>query len=156
MSLDPGSRFPSLPLQDLAGHPVDPVKLLGDVPLSLVGFGHQDCDTTRLTLPYLDRMHRLGARVLAILQDDAAGAAALQERIGAFAMPVLLDPSPYRFGAEIQAKVVPILWLLGSGLVVEAGSEGFRRADLESFAARLGLGAPFFKPGEKAPALRPG
>jgi hypothetical protein len=35
-------------------------------------------------------------------------------------------------------------------------SEAFRRDDLEGFAARLGVAPPFFRPEDRAPALRPG
>jgi hypothetical protein len=155
MSLAAGTPFPEVVLQDLEGRAAAPAAALGDR-LALVVFGHKDCDTTRLTLPYVDRMHRQGAPAFAILQDDAAGVAALQERIGALQLPIFLDQAPYAFATAVAAGVVPLLFLVGADGVIESVAEGFKRAEMEAFAARFGLGAPFFKPGEKAPALRPG
>ena len=36
----------------------------------LLVVGHGDCGTTRLALPYLERIHRGGGRVALVLQED--------------------------------------------------------------------------------------
>jgi hypothetical protein len=46
--------------------------------------------------------------------------------------------------------------LVGTDGVVQLLSEGFSRADLETFASQLGLEAPLFTTDDPAPVYRPG
>ncbi|HET9317457.1 MAG TPA: hypothetical protein VFQ51_17830, partial [Vicinamibacteria bacterium] len=66
----PGT-LPPLRLSDPAGH----VRALSDAWASgpaLVLVGHSGCDTTRFTLPFVDRVHRRRSRggVELVLQDE--------------------------------------------------------------------------------------
>ena len=125
---------------------------------ALVLIGHKNCKTTRQTLPYVDRIWRRrgeGAGVLAILQDDAATARELARSLS-LALPLRLEGDPYPLANELGLKTVPTLFLLDREGQIRGLSEGFVRADLESFAERLGVAAPLFTPEDKAPAMKPG
>jgi len=146
--------FPETALPDVEGHVAPLAPAWGDG-RALVLLGHRDCKTTRQTLPYLDRIHRRGGRVLAVLQDDAATARALARELD-LALPMRLEGDPYPLAAALGIWTVPTLILVEpSGAIAEV-SEGFQRDDIEAFAARLGLEPPLFVPADNAPAQRPG
>lgn len=120
--------------------------------------GHRDCKTTREALPHLDRIHRRrgkDASVVAVLQDDSRTASALASQLG-LALPIVLDPEPYPLSRDLALEVVPTLFLVERGGRIAATSEAFRRADLEAFAARLGVKGPLFAGHENVPTFRPG
>ncbi len=122
---------------------------------ALVLVGHRDCTTTRLSLRFLDRIHAgrgQGSGVVAVLQDDPDTAREMMDEFG-LSLPVALDLPPYDFARELGLVTVPTLFLVGKDGRVEGCTEGFKRADLERYA---GLAGELVRPGEKAPALRPG
>jgi hypothetical protein len=147
------SAFPALSLPALEGPPRD----LSRAPHpALVVFGHAECATTRLLLPFAERIHRgrrAGTEVVVVLQGVAEEARALVSDLGLRA-PVLLDPPPYALGTALRARTVPLTMVVRGGLVEETWP-AFRRADLERAAELFGA-APLFGPEEDVPALRPG
>jgi hypothetical protein len=155
-SYAPPATFPalSLPHADGQERPLPDAWRAGP---ALIVVGHSGCDTTRFTLPYVERAHRERTRgaALAILQDEPADAQALAQRLG-LTLPIALDRPPYPLVSALALPLVPVVFLVGEDGRVEGVSEAFRRADLEAFARRLGTPEPFFRPGDKAPALRPG
>jgi hypothetical protein len=150
------ASFPALSLAGIDGgeHPLSEAWRGGP---AVIVVGHSGCDTTRFTLPYVDRVHRERTRgtALAVLQDEPGDARALVERLG-LTLPVVLDRDPYPLVSALALPLVPVVFLVREGGAVEVASEAFLRADLEAFAARLGVPAPFFRPGDKAPGRRPG
>jgi hypothetical protein len=124
---------------------------------ALVAFGHGDCATTRLALPFVDRLHRRkgAGRVVVVLQDVPSEARALAEALD-LQVPILLEADPYPLAAELELRTVPTLMLVDGEGRVAAASEGFRRDDLESFGARLGLDGPLFDAADRAPLQKPG
>lgn len=154
---------------ELAGRPFPPIALPGldgtSEPVvgaagswNLVAVGHSDCGTTRLVLPYLMRMRaRAGPRssVVLVLQDDADAARAFLAETGN-GLVVRLEADPYPLSRELGLTTVPTLFLVSPAGRIEARSEGFQRKALEEIARRLGVTAPFFRPTDAAPALRPG
>lgn len=147
--------FPPLALPALDGgvrelsHPAGP---------TLVALGHGECATTRLLLPYVDRIHRrraAGTDVVIVLQDTPDDARALVEELGLSA-PVLLDPEPWALGTALGATTVPLSLLVAPGGTIERAFPAFRRTDVEEAAARLGVQGPLFTADDRAPALRPG
>ena len=52
--------------------------------------------------------------------------------------------------------MVPALVLVDRDGRIDRVSVGFRRADLEAFAARLGVAGTLFTPEDGAPEFRPG
>jgi peroxiredoxin len=156
MPAAPGA-FPSLRLPDPQGRSVALAGFWTEGP-ALVVLGHRDCKTTRETLPRVDRVFRRrgpGASVVAVLQDDAETARALVSQQG-LALPVLLDPEPHPLALALALEAVPALFLVEPGGAIAAASAGFCRADVEAFAARLGVVGELFASDERVPAFRPG
>jgi hypothetical protein len=120
-----------------------------------VVLGHADCATTRLALPFVDRMHRSGARVVLVLQDTPEAARALIDQLS-LAAPTALDPDPYRFSGEVGIGIVPTLFLVGGDGRVARVVEGFQRSEIETLASELGLAGPIVRAGDEVPDFRPG
>jgi len=155
--LGPPAPFPDVELPGLDGgrRPLSEAWRRGH---ALVAVGHGDCQTTRLSLQFVDRLHRLAAppaTAVAVLQDGAAEARELVAEL-ALALPVWLEPDPYPLADRLGLVTVPTFFLVGPEGRIEAMSEAFRRADFEAFAVRLGIPPPLFRAGDDAPALRPG
>ncbi len=149
--------FPPLTLHDVAARPIDLSASWADGP-ALILVGHCDCQTTRQALPHLDRIHRRRARgacVLAVLQDEPETVHALTSQLG-LTLPIALEPDPYPLARALSLEVVPALFLVQPGGAIAALSEGFRRADLEGFAERLGVEGALFSVDEIVPVFRPG
>jgi peroxiredoxin len=150
-------RFPGATLPDLDGAPRSLAEAWRDGD-ALVLIGHRTCKTTRQTLPYVDRLWRrraAGHEVVAVLQDTPEEARELARTLS-LEMPLRLEADPYPLAQELGLTTVPTLFLLDRDGQIRATSEGFSRADLESFAQRLGVPAPLFTPEDKAPAMKPG
>ena len=157
MPVAASGAFPRLSLEALAGgaRALETAWAQGE---ALILLGHRNCKTTRETLPFVDRLHRRkgeGATVLAVLQDDRETAATLVSEKG-YEVPVLLEADPYPLATALQLVTVPTLFLVRRGGGIEKAVEGFNRAELEGFAARLGVAGPLFVPEDNAPAFKPG
>jgi hypothetical protein len=125
---------------------------------TLVCIGHHDCETTRLLLPFIDRIHRQaspGRDVLAVLQDAPEDARAVVRELG-LTLPVLLDPEPWALGSALGLTTVPLTLAVEPGGAIARSWPAFRRADVAEAAELFGAPAPFFLPTDQAPALRPG
>jgi hypothetical protein len=141
---------------DLTGTPQPLASFWAQFP-TLVVHGHRTCGTTRLSLPFADRLHRRRTRgaVVAVLQDTPDVAAQLARELD-LTLPILLEPDPYPLATELGLSAVPTLTLVGNDGKVLMQAEGFRRADFETFADKLGVHGAFFNAADKAPAQRPG
>jgi hypothetical protein len=148
------ASFPDAALPDVEGRLARVGEAWAEGP-ALVILGHRSCKTTRQTLPYVDRIHRRGGRVLAVLQDDAATARELLGELG-LALPVRLEGDPYPLAAALGIVTVPTLLLVEKTGAIAAASEGFARGDIEMFAGRLGLAAPLFAPEDGTLPPKPG
>lgn len=149
-----GDRFPPVALPDLDGTLRPLTRHWADGP-ALVAIGHAECGTTRLALPFVDRVRRRGGRVVTVLQEDAAGARALLDELR-LETPVVLDLDPFLFGEQLGIETVPTLVRVEPSGVVAAVVEGFDRDALEALAAALGVTTPLMLPEDEAPRLRPG
>jgi hypothetical protein len=150
-------RFPREALPDVQGVPYALAEAWANGP-ALFMLGHRNCKTTRETLPWVERIHRRrgpGASAVAILQDDAETA---RELIAALKLelPVRLESDPYVVAAALEIVTVPTLFLVNPDGEIVGVSEALRRADLERFAAKLGVKGALFGPEDKVPALKPG
>jgi hypothetical protein len=155
--LGPPAAFPDVDLAGLDGKraPISEAWARG---WALIAVGHSECGTTRLCLPFIDRIHHRRpptSTAVAVLQDSTADARALVEEL-ALELPVRLEEDPYPLATQLGIGTVPTLFLVTPHGRIDAVAEAFRRADLEAFAARLQVPPPFFLPGDDAPALRPG
>jgi hypothetical protein len=148
----PGDSLPDLALQTLDGAPHG----LGGA--AVLAIGHGDCQTTRLALPYIDRIHRrCGApgAVALVLQDEPGDARALAAELG-LSLPLLLDREPYAAGARLGLEVVPTLVVMDPAGRVRSVTEGFDRQALEEAAAAAGVRGTLFEAMDRAPRMRPG
>jgi hypothetical protein len=155
--LGAGDAFPDHMLRDPEGSKLVVSPAWSGGP-ALIALGHAECSTTRLALPYLQRLwarRGAGTSVLAVLQEDAAGARALAAELDLM-LPVQLDEYPYPLSRAVGLQTVPTFFLVGVDGCVVSTSEGFSRDDLETFAAALGSIGPLFGVGEEGPRHRPG
>jgi hypothetical protein len=149
-------NFPDHALADLDGR-VRPLAQAWRDGEALVLIGHRDCSTTRLALPFFERIYRRRTRGTAVLvlQDDAAAARGLSAEL-ALSVPIRLEPAPYALAGALQLEAVPTLVLVERDGRIARVSEGFDRAALEALAARMGVSGPLFEPDDQAPVFRPG
>src|SRR4051794_19185882 len=108
-----GQAFPDAPLPGIDGGAAPPLSALWATEPVLVVIGHRTCSTTRLALPFLDRIHRRGPKgvVVALLQDTPENAEGLRAE-QSLELPVRLDLSPYDFAARLGITTVPTLFLI--------------------------------------------
>ena len=158
LRFQPPHPFPHLSLPDLEGAERAFVTAWAHRP-ALIVFGHRDCATTRMTLPFVDRIHRRrpsDACVLAVLQDEPASARELIQDLD-LALPVMLEADPYPVSAELALRSVPTLLLVGTDGAIRRAAEGFKREDLEAMARAMGMVGPLFTDADAGvPARRPG
>ena len=147
--------FPDLALADLDGRPHSLAEAWRDGE-ALFLIGHGDCSTTRQAIPYVDRIHRRKTRgaVVLVLQDDAQAARRLAAEEG-LALPIRLEPDPYPLARALDLGVVPALVLVDREGRIDRVSVGFRRADLDAFAARLGVAGTLFDARRRSPRVPP-
>jgi hypothetical protein len=151
------ASFPTITLPDLEGNP-RPLDEAWSEGRALFLVGHGDCQTTRDSLPYLERIHRhraSGASVVLVLQDDRDTARGIVAELG-LRVPVRLDPDPYPLARALDLVAVPTFYLVDRQGRIERVSMGLSRSDLEGFASILGVAGPVFVPGDQAPEFRPG
>ena len=158
LKFQPPHPFPHLSLPDLEGAERAFVAAWATRPALFV-FGHRDCVTTRMALPFVDRIHRRRppeTSVIAILQDDADSARALRRDLE-LDLPVWLEADPYPVAAEIGLRSVPTLMLVGTNGLIARTCEGFKRDELEAMAREIGMAGPLFTEADASvPARRPG
>ena len=153
----PPNPFPSHALPDLVGRE-RPLALSWASGPSLIVIGHRDCATTRLTLPFVDRIHARRApttSVIVVLQDEPEAARALAADLG-LTVPVLTETDPYPLAAELKLRAAPTLMLVGTDGKIQKAAEGFSRDALEEFSRLVGITEPLFSPDDTAPPRRPG
>jgi hypothetical protein len=158
LRFQPPHAFPPLSLPDLSGAERPLVTAWAEGPALFV-VGHRDCVTTRLALPFVDRIHRRrppAASVVAILQEDPESARELVHDLD-LTLPVRLEADPYPLSSELDLRTVPTLMLVGPDGHIARALEGFRRDELEALAREMGVAGPLFADADAGvPARRPG
>jgi len=158
LRFQPPHPFPHVSLLDLGGAERPLVTAWAEGP-ALVVVGHRDCPTSRLALPFVDRIHRRRApasSVIAILQDDPESARELVHDLD-LTLPVRVEAEPYPLSSELDLRTVPTLMLVGTDGRIARAVEGFRRDELEALARELGVAGPLFGEADAGvPARRPG
>jgi len=158
LRFQPPHPFPLLSLPDLEGAERPFVTAWAARPALFV-FGHRDCITTRMTLPFVDRIHRRrppDTSVIAILQDDAESVRELRRDLE-LDLPVRLEADPYPVAAEMDLRTVPTVMLVGTDGRIARTCEGFKRDELEALARAMGMVGPLFTEADAGlPPRRPG
>src|SRR2546427_2562066 len=111
--LGPPAAFPDIDLPGLDGKraPISEAWARG---WALIAVGHTECETTRLTLPFVDRIHHRSpptSAAVAVLQDAAPGARALVAEL-APAPSVRLGGDPYPPAKQLGRGTVPTPFLV--------------------------------------------
>jgi hypothetical protein len=158
LRFQPPHPFPHLSLPDLEGAERPFVTAWAARPALFV-FGHRDCVTTRMALPFVDRIHRRrppDTSVIAILQDDAESVRELRHDLE-LDLPVRLEADPYPVATEMDLRSVPTVMLVGTDGLIARTCEGFKRDELEAMARAIGMVGPLFTEADAGvPARRPG
>lgn len=128
----------------------------------LLVFFKTTCPTSRLVLPYLEKLHQAcpTLAVLGVSQDPVAETDAFVGELGV-TFPMLLEERPWEVSARYGLIGVPAVFLIGPAGGVEDMMEGWQRAAINRLAAsasRLVGEAPVVlsTPGDGAPELKPG
>lgn len=117
-----------------------------------------------MTWPFLERIRQVAEggklRVLAVSQDNAAKTRAFNERTGA-RLDTRYDPEPWKVSDALGMTAVPTLFRVSPDGTIAETVEGFDRKALEGLARRAAslAGKPpseLFRPGDNAPAFKPG
>ena len=135
---------PGAPAPDLA---------LDAAPVVLVFFKIA-CPTCQYAFPYLERLHRAGARLLAISQDDPEGTSQFHAEFGV-TIPTIFDREEDGYPASNAYGIthVPSLFQIEHGKITWTTS-GFSKSDLTELARRLS--APLFLDTDQVPMWKPG
>ena len=136
-------------------------ELLASGPV-LLAFYKGSCPTCRLTLPFLERLHRGqsggGLQVVAISQDDADASMEFNRNYG-ITFATLIDPHEpgvprYPASNAYAITNVPSLFLVEQDGSISQSVAGFEKAQLESLGQRFGV--TIFGPSERVPVYQPG
>ena len=111
------------------------------------------CPTCQFTLPFLNRLHERGLRVIGISQDDAAGTKDFTDHFK-ITFPVLRDAAGYPVSNAFKIDHVPAMFLVAQDGIISWSLNGFGKAELEKLGLRT-VGSPFQQT-ERLPAMRPG
>ncbi len=106
-----GETVPDFSLTDMRGVTYRLSEMVTRQP-TLLAFFKKTCATSRLSLPFVERLHKLypALQLLGISQDDEADTSTLIEQAG-LTFPVVLDRD-WKVSAEYDLFTVPSLFLL--------------------------------------------
>lgn len=105
-----------------------------------------ECPTCQYTLPFLERLHKSGANVIGVAQNDAKQTESFANQYG-LSFPLLIDAPDYKVSKAFALSTVPTMFAVRNGNV-EFASDGWVRKDFEKLAERARAAAPVFKPQE--------
>jgi len=161
--LGAGERVGEFEIPDLEGRRVRPLEWAGDGRL-LIAVVKDDCPTCRLTLPYLERVHRrLGGgtpRIVSVSQDDPDRSRSFAAEMG-LTFPVVVDAPGYAVSGLFGIEFVPSLFIVDRHGLVHRALTGFLKAGIEDLASDLAasMNAPRFRvfdDADQVPILKPG
>jgi peroxiredoxin len=112
------------------------------------------CQTSQLTLPFLERLKN-NVGIVGISQDDVPST---KEFLDYFKItfPVLIDSAGDRYAVSSAYRLtnVPSMFLIGQDGRISWTLDCFHRVELESLGRRLGV--ELFTEDDKVPLLKPG
>jgi len=159
-ALEPGARFPKIPLRDESGAAADP-KRPGE---TLYAVFKTTCPTCELTWPFLERIRKIAEggpfSIVAVTQDDPAKTKAFDARLRT-RLETLYDREPWPASDALGLENVPTLFRVGADGVIAETIVGFDRAAMQGLARRASAAArrpptELFTASDHAPAFKPG
>ena len=150
--------FPELELADLDGVVHTRCAAAWRDGEALVLIGHGDCSTTRLTLPFFERIHRRrtrGSRRCWCCRTRPRRRGRCG-RSWTCSVPIRLEPAPYPLAAELRLVAVPTSLLVDRTAASSARRRGSTGTPSKPWPQRLGAEGPLFAPDDRAPVFRPG
>jgi peroxiredoxin len=128
---------------------------------TLLTFFKRSCAVSRMTLPFVERLHRQypAVQVVGISQDDQDDAAFIVDQ-SALSFPVLLDTN-WQVSIAYDLVTVPTIFLLDTNGAVKCLNYGWQKANMEALAADVAQSAgaepvPLFTDSDKVPVFKPG
>jgi peroxiredoxin len=128
----------------------------------LLIFYKTTCPTCQLTLPFMEKLHRLyggSVRIWGVVQDPPQEAQGFAKKYG-LSFPQLIDYPDYPASVDYHVEVVPTLYLISPEGKVEFVSQSFVRAEIERLTQMLasisGLAYEDIFAGSSVPAFKPG
>ena len=128
---------------------------------TLVAFFKRSCMTSKLTLPFIERLHQNypALQTLGVSQDSAAETAEFAQATG-LSFAVLLDED-WKVSAAYDLFTVPTVFLLDTNGIVKRVNMGWNKehytALSDEIAGLLGVTVvPLLNDADKVPAFRPG
>jgi peroxiredoxin len=153
--LEEGSRAPEFQLELLDGGATTLTQILAGGP-ALLAFFKISCPVCQMTFPFLERIHASGAvRIFGVSQNDAGDTHEFNREFGV-TFPTLLDSEDGGFPASNDYGIssVPTMFLVEPGGLISNVMEGWRKKDMEGFAASAGIN--LFRPGDYVPEWKAG
>ena len=128
---------------------------------SLIAFFKQSCVTSRLTLPFVERLHRHypALQVLGISQDDADDTSAFVQQTG-LTFPVVRD-GDWKVSTAYDLFTVPSLFLLDMGGTVRRVNMGWSKEQYMGLSDEIARvldtsPVPLLSENDKVPVFKPG
>jgi peroxiredoxin len=128
---------------------------------ALVTFFKRSCAVSRMTLPFVERLHRQypAVQVLGISQDDQDDTAFIVSE-SKLSFPVLLD-TDWQVSIAYDLVTVPTILLLDTNGTVRSLNYGWQKVSMETLGVDVAhsVGAepvPLFSDADKVPAFKPG
>ncbi|HKW98296.1 MAG TPA: TlpA disulfide reductase family protein [Bryobacteraceae bacterium] len=153
--LEAGARAPDFRLDVLDGGGQKSLPDLLSSGSVLLAFFKVSCPTCQLTLPFLERIHRGKAPVVAVSQDDAEATREFQKEFG-ITMPTLLDSARVGYPASnaYGLAYVPSLFLVERDGKISWSQTGFNRKQIEAIGRKFGV--EVFQAGDSVPESKSG
>ena len=128
---------------------------------SLIAFFKQSCVTCRLTLPFIERLHRHypALQVLGISQDDAEDTSAFVQQTG-LTFPVVRD-GDWKVSTAYDLFTVPSVFLLDKGGSVRRVNMGWNKEQYLGLSDEIArvldtAPVPLLTDSDKVPIFKPG
>lgn len=128
----------------------------------LLVFYKVTCGACQLTLPFVERIHRLYGDKVAVLgiAQDPEHAVEDFAKTYRLSFPQLIDHPDYGVSVDYDVQVVPTIFLIDPEGFIEFVSHSFVKAELQRLTERLAriAQAPFedIFAGQRVPELKPG
>ena len=153
--LETGDRAPDFQLQDSEGRIWNLRELTAKGPVT-IAFFKTTCPVCQLTFPFLERLHRGGAAIFGISQDDPETTREFNQEFGV-TLPMLFDTAESDYPASNAYGIshVPSVFMVEPDGKISWTMEGFDKKALESLGSRLGAPAVFTER-DRVPAFKAG